>query len=55
MIEAATLCVQAQRAEAAVVTLQRQLDQARVTQALRATQSRTRPSATDAAARPISS
>jgi len=45
----------AQRAEAAVVTLQRQLDQARVTQALRATQSRTRPSATDAAARPISS
>ena len=43
----------AQRAEAAVVTLQRQLDQARV--ASRATQSRARPGATDAAARPIPS
>ena len=43
----------AQRAEAAVVTLQRQLDQARV--AARATQSRARPGATDAAAHPIPS
>lgn len=43
--------MRAQRAEAAVVTLQRQLDQARVTS--RATQSRARPGATDAAAPPI--